>query len=137
LVQTGAVTAQTKPFKLELNELKKEAARALEELPQEFRTRLQNVVIIIERRPKRGELRALGLDPDQDALYGLYEGTPLPERSEFYPPLMPDKITLFAEPLLRDFPDPRRLRRQIRRTIVHEVAHFFGMSDQEIEDLGY
>jgi predicted Zn-dependent protease with MMP-like domain len=126
-----------KPYQAQIKELRKEAARALEELPEEFRARLENVEIVIERKPKRSELKALGLDPDLDTLYGLYEGTPLPERSVTSPPLLPDKITLFAEPLLQDFPEAQQCREQIRRTVIHEIAHFFGMSDEDIEDLGY
>jgi len=55
----------------------------------------------------------------------------------FYPPILPDKITIFAEPLLRDFPDPDGLREQIRTTVLHEIAHYFGMDDDEIDKLGY
>jgi predicted Zn-dependent protease with MMP-like domain len=122
---------------LDQRELKKEAARVLEELPEEFRSRLHNVEIVVERRPKKGQLQALGLDPKRDALYGLYEGTPLSERSSLYPPLLPDKITLFFEPLVRDFSDPAELRRQVRLTLVHELAHYFGIDEDEIEKLGY
>jgi predicted Zn-dependent protease with MMP-like domain len=50
---------------------------------------------------------------------------------------LPDKITIFAEPLLRDFPDPEELREEIRLTVVHEIAHYFGMDEEEVEDLGY
>ncbi len=117
--------------------MKKEARRVLEGLPEEFRSRLHNVEIVVERRPGKSKLKALGLDPEQDALYGLYEGTPLPERSAVYPPILPDKITIFAEPLARDFPDPAQLRNQIRLTVLHEIAHYFGMDEDEIEDLGY
>ena len=122
---------------MDLKEIRKEASRALELLPQEFRSRLHNVEIVVQRRPKKGQLRAMGLDPERDVLYGLYEGTPLSERSAFDPPLLPDKITIFSEPLMDDFPNPAELRAQIRRTIVHEIAHYFGMDDEEIEDLGY
>ena len=118
-------------------EIKKEAIRVLDRLPEEFRSRLHNVAIVIEKKPKISQLEAMGLDPQEDALYGLYEGTPLSERSAFNPPLLPDKITLFSEPLLRDFPDPVQLRRQIRLTLLHEIAHYFGMDEEEIEDLGY
>ena len=79
----------------------------------------------------------MGLDPQQETLYGLYEGTPLPERSALEPPLLPDKITIFSEPLLRDFPNLSELRNQIRLTLLHEIAHYFGMDEEEIEDLGY
>ena len=119
------------------NELKTEAMRVLDRLPARFRRRLHNVVIVVEERPKRDRLRAMGLDPRKHTLYGLYEGIPLSERSAFDPPLLPDKITIFAEPLLRDFPDPAELREQVRITVLHEIAHYFGIDEKEIEDLGY
>lgn len=77
------------------------------------------------------------LDSDDDSVYGLYEGIPLPERSESFPPILPDKITIFSEPLLEDFPDPDELREQIRLTVIHEIAHYFGMDDDQIDKLGY
>lgn len=122
---------------MDQKELKKEIARLLERLPEEFLSRLHNVAIVIEKRPKNSQLKAMGLDPRRDALYGLYEGTPLPERSALYPPVLPDKITIFSEPLTRDYPDPVKLRNQIRLTLLHEIAHYFGMDEEEIEDLGY
>ena len=109
----------------------------MDRLPEEFRSRLHNVAIVIEKRPKKSQLKAMGLAPQQDVLYGLYEGTPLSERSALQPPLLPDKITLFSEPLLRDFSNPLELRNQIRLTLLHEIAHYFGMGEEEIEDLGY
>ena len=78
-----------------------------------------------------------GLDPRNDTLYGLYEGIPLPERSVLNSFMLPDKITIFAEPLLRDFPNPSELREQIRITVLHEIAHYFGIEEEEIEELGY
>ena len=118
-------------------EFEREAAVALDRLPKKFRRRLHNLEIVVEKKATRSQLREMGLDPARDVLYGLYQGVPLPERSVFQPPLLPDKITLFSEPLIRDFPDPDELRRQIRRTVVHEIAHYFGMDDEEIDDLGY
>ena len=109
----------------------------LDELPKEFREQLHNVEIVVEQRLSDRQMRALDLDPAEDVLYGLYEGIPLPDRSALDPPILPDKITLFAEPLLRDFPDPEELREQIRLTVLHEIAHYFGMDDDEIEKLGY
>ena len=118
-------------------ELRKEVARVVDRLPKEFRQQLRNVEFIVEDRPSKELLRAEGLDPDQDTLYGIYEGVPLPERSALDPPLLPDKITLFAEPLLQDFADPDELREEIRLTVLHEIAHYFGMDEDEIEELGY
>jgi len=122
---------------MDRNEIEREVARALDRLPKEFRDRFHNVEIVVEKKPTKKRLRELDLDPDEDVLYGLYEGTPLSERSVSYPPLLPDRITIFSEPLMRDFPDPMERRRQIRLTVIHEIAHYFGMADEEIEDLGY
>jgi len=109
----------------------------VDKLPQEFRQQLRNVEFIVDVRPSKELMRAEGLDPEQDTLYGIYEGVPLPERSALDPPLLPDKITLFAEPLSQDFADPDELREEIRVTVLHEIAHYFGMDEDEIEALGY
>jgi predicted Zn-dependent protease with MMP-like domain len=118
-------------------EIRGEVARVLETLPRQFRTRLQNLEIVVEEWPSDHLLRSEGLDPNQDTLYGIYEGIPLPERSLLDPPMLPDKITIFAGPLAEDFADPEELREEIRLTVIHEIAHYFGMDDDEIEDLGY
>jgi len=109
----------------------------VDKLPQEFRQQLRNVEFIVDVRPSKELMRTEGLDPEQDTLYGIYEGVPLPERSALDPPLLPDKITLFAEPLSQDFTDPDELREEIRVTVLHEIAHYFGMDEDEIEALGY
>jgi predicted Zn-dependent protease with MMP-like domain len=119
------------------NEIRKEVARVFDRLPRQFRKHLSNIEIVVEDRPERKLLLDEGLDPRRDTLYGLYQGVPLPDRSEFYPPILPDKITIFSEPLLRDFSDPEELREQIRITVLHEIAHFFGMDEDDIEELGY
>ena len=118
-------------------ELREEAARVLDELPEEFRKQLHNIEIVVQRRPSKHQFAEIDLDSHEDVLYGLYEGVPLPDRSAFDPPILPDKITLFSEPLLSDFPDPDKLREQIRLTVIHEIGHYFGMDDDEIEKLGY
>ena len=118
-------------------EIRLEVARVLDRLPKQFRDGLCNLEIVVEKRPSVDLLRAEGLDPRHDTLYGLYQGVPLPDRSAFDPPILPDKITIFSEPLLEDFPDPAELREEIRLTVLHEIAHFFGMDEDEIEDLGY
>jgi predicted Zn-dependent protease with MMP-like domain len=117
--------------------IRKEVAAVLDRLPRRFREQLRNVEFVVEERPSADLLRAEGLDPDFDTLYGIYQGVPLPDRSSLDPPLLPDKITIFAEPLLEDFPDPDDLREEIRITVVHEIAHYFGMDEEEVEDLGY
>jgi predicted Zn-dependent protease with MMP-like domain len=124
-------------FSLNHNDIRKEVARVIDKLPKDFRQQLRNVAIVVETRPSKELLLAEGLDPREDTLYGIYQGVPLPDRSAFDPPLLPDKITIFAEPLLEDFPDPDELREEIRLTVLHEIAHYFGMEEEDIEDLGY
>jgi predicted Zn-dependent protease with MMP-like domain len=122
---------------LNAKEISEEAARVLDELPEEFRERLNNIEIVVQKRPSKHQLTEMDLDSHEEVLYGLYEGVPLPDRSAFDPPILPDKITLFSESLLTDFPDVGELREQIRLTVIHEIAHYFGMNDDEIEKLGY
>jgi len=119
------------------NEIRKEIARVLDKLPRQFRKQLHNVEVVIEERPGEEVFLDAGLDPEYDTLYGLYQGVPLPDRSSLYPPIFPDKITIFSEPLLRDFPNPDELCEQIRITVLHEIAHYFGFDDDEIDKLGY
>ena len=119
------------------NEIRDEVARVLDKLPRRFRKHLQNLEIVVEDKPGRDLMRSVGLDPRYDTLYGLYQGVPLPDRSTLYPPILPDKITIFSQPLLRDFSDPEDLRDQIRTTVLHEIAHFFGFDDDAIDKLGY
>ncbi|MGH7793304.1 MAG: metallopeptidase family protein [Candidatus Binatia bacterium] len=119
------------------DEISQEVARVLDRLPRRFRNQLRNVEFVVEERPSLELLRAEGLDPRFDTLYGIYQGVPLPDRSSLDLPLLPDKITIFAEPLLRDFSDPEELREEIRTTVLHEIAHYFGMDEEEVEDLGY
>ena len=119
------------------DQIRKEVARVLDRLPRRFREQLHNVEFVVEERPSIELLRAEGLDPRHDSLYGIYQGVPLPDRSSLDPPLLPDKITIFTEPLQEDFPDPDELREEIRLTVLHEIAHYFGMDEDEIDDLGY
>lgn len=108
----------------------------LEALPERYAARLDNVAIVIEDEPTREKLCELGFDPRRDTLFGLYEGVPLAERA-LGGALLPDQITLYFRPLTRSFRTNRRIRSEIRKTIIHEIAHYFGMDEDEIEHLGY
>lgn len=119
------------------NEIRKQVARVLDKLPKQFRRHLSNIEIVVEERPAEALLLAEGLDPRRDTLYGLYQGIPLPLRSALYPPILPDKITIFSEPLLRNCATAEELREQIRITVLHEIAHYFGMDEAQIDKLGY
>ena len=109
----------------------------LESLPASIREKVRNLEIIVEEWPTIEELEAQGLDPELDTLYGLYEGVALPEREYNFGMELPDRVTVFYGPLVEDFKTEQELREQIRVTMVHELAHFFGMDDNEIGDLGY
>lgn len=106
--------------------------RALRGLPPQFQERLDNVDIVVKRRPDAHDRRG----GRGGSLYGLYEGTPLTERDASFGLVLPDKITIFQEPLERDFRDEAELVEEIRRTVLHEVAHFFGIPDERMEELG-
>jgi len=109
---------------------------ALDGIPAEFARYLENVVVVIEEEPSPSLLRSVGLDPRRDTLYGLYQGTPLPARPHDFAGL-PDRITIFAGPLLRHCATPDALRHQVRATVVHEIGHFFGMDERHIRRLGF
>jgi predicted Zn-dependent protease with MMP-like domain len=102
---------------------------AMRSLPREYASRLDNVEIVVARAPSRFQRRRIGHDAE---LFGLYEGVPLSHRGQGYGMVVPDKITIFWEPLVRDFPDDGALAQQVRNTVFHEIAHHFGISDAEL-----
>ena len=110
---------------------------ALDDLPEEFAERLHNVEIVIEDDPEPELLRSMGMDPRRDTLFGLYQGVPLHLRGDSYGGVLPDKITIFYRPLLRVCRTPGGIRQQVRKTVIHEVGHFFGLNDKAIRNLGY
>jgi predicted Zn-dependent protease with MMP-like domain len=109
---------------------------AIQELPEEFRTKLQNVAIIVEDYPSEELKKQMGLSED-DTLFGLYEGVPLTERGFFDAPLYPDRILIFQGALEDECDSPEELKQELKTTLVHEVAHFFGIDDDYLEELGY
>lgn len=112
-------------------------AEAIASLPPGVAERMVNLEVVTADWPSRAQLESVGLDPEVDTLFGLYEGVPLPAREHNFGMVLPDRITLFYYPLLESFDGPDELREEIRTTLVHEVAHFLGLDDEEIEDLGY
>lgn len=119
---------------MEVEEFEQLVVEALESLPPAFANYLDNVEVIVERRPSREQRRALGVKPWQ-SVYGMYDGVPLTMRqSGSLAP--PDAIVIFQEPLERDFRSPAALREQVRRTVLHEIAHVFGISDRRLRELG-
>lgn len=109
-------------------------ARAIEALPPPYRGRLDGVAIVVKWRPSLRDLRAAGVPPGH-TLFGLYQGVPLPLQASGQP-LLPAKITIFQQPLEAASPDYRTLAEQVRRTVWHEIAHHFGMSEERLRELG-
>lgn len=108
--------------------------QAVEELPDEFLERLDNVDVVVADRPSREQLRSSGLH-GSETLFGLYEGVPLTDRQN-YGLVVPDRITIFQRPLERMCASEAELIEQIRVTVIHEIAHHFGLDDQALRDLG-
>ena len=102
-----------------------EVKRALDELPPEFAKGLRNVAILIEDER-----------PGSPGLLGLYQGVPLPRRRSG-DPIQPDTITIYRLPLERIYRDPDQLKEQIRVTVLHELAHYFGIGEERLAELGY
>lgn len=110
--------------------------QALDDLPGMFRESLRNVAIVVEDRPPDWLLDELDLPPGE-TLYGFYHGIPLPERSVLDSGNLPDRISVYRGPLIKDFRDPGELARQIRTTLLHEIGHYFGMDEEDLARLGY
>jgi predicted Zn-dependent protease with MMP-like domain len=113
---------------------KQRVVEALELIPAEFRPYLENVEIVVEDWPSEDLLAAMGI-PEDEGLYGLYTGTPLTER-HFDHAGLPDRIILYRNALLEDFPDQDELRREVALTVLHELAHHFGIDEDRLTELG-
>jgi len=97
----------------------------LRSLPPDLREAIRNLEFTVEEE-----------HPDDPDLFGLYEGVPLPERGDWAGSL-PDRIRIFRRPLVESFRDPAELEREIRITVLHELAHYFGLDEDQLDHLGY
>jgi predicted Zn-dependent protease with MMP-like domain len=109
-------------------------ADALRSIPRRFRNAIANLVIVVEDEPSRALLREMDISPP-DTLLGLYQGTPLTERRWDYGNTLPDRILLFQGPHERSADSDDDLVVAIGETLIHEIGHYFGMSEEEIEDI--
>jgi len=107
---------------------------ALAGIPPRFREAMKNIAIVIEDEPTLEELAEVGIEPP-DTLLGLYQGTPLTERQWAHGNVLPDKITLFQGPIEDSSEDEDDVVVAIGETLIHEVGHYFGLSEEEIEDI--
>jgi predicted Zn-dependent protease with MMP-like domain len=122
--------------KLDAREFDRIVKRAVRRIPPEIREHLDNLVISVKKRPSREMLREMDLPPDEPLL-GLFDGIPLIEQSVTSPPLFPATIYLFQEPLEEICETLEELEEEIEVTVVHEVAHFVGMDEERLAELGY
>ena len=109
-------------------------AEALASIPRRFRNAMKNIAIVVEDEPSPELLEEMEIDPP-DTLLGLYQGTPLTERSWSHGNTLPDRILLFQGPHEREAEDEDDLVASIGETLIHEVGHYFGLSEEEIEEI--
>ena len=111
-------------------------ADAVESLPEEFQNRLENVDVIVEDLPSDWQLRKTHLGKGF-TLLGLYEGVPLTGRTTNYGLVPPDKITIFQKPIedVCRGGDETEIKKQIRKTVIHEIAHHFGINDRRLQEI--
>ncbi|HUX88553.1 MAG TPA: metallopeptidase family protein [Chloroflexota bacterium] len=108
--------------------------RAVRQIPPELQAYLDNVAIIVEPVPNAAQIARAGLNPG-DRLYGLYEGIPLIQRSSDYGMVLPDKITIFQETIEADCTSDHEIVQEVNRTVLHELAHHFGIDDNRLREL--
>ncbi len=110
-------------------------AQALEELPAWVHAMLDNIEVTVAEAPSAAQRRRMGLPPG-GTLLGLYEGVPQTQRGSHYGLVLPDKITLFRRPILAACRTPEEVRERVRRVVLHELAHHFGIDDDRLRELG-
>jgi predicted Zn-dependent protease with MMP-like domain len=103
-------------------------------IPKRFRREMKNLALVVEEEPGEDLLEEMEIEPP-DTLYGLYQGTPLPERTWGYGNSLPDRITIYQRPIEEDCEDEDEMRAVIGETLIHEVGHYFGLSEEEIEEI--
>lgn len=103
-------------------------------IPKRFRREMKNLALVVEDEPDDALLEEMEIEPP-DSLYGLYQGTPLPERTWGFGNALPDRITIYQRPIEEDCEDEDEIRAVIGETLIHEVGHYFGLSEEEIEEI--
>lgn len=109
-------------------------AEALGEIPRRFREAIANVAVVVEDEPSAELLEEMEIAPP-DTLFGLYQGTPLTEREWSYGNALPDQITIFQRPIEEACEDEDEIVDEIAQTVIHEFGHYFGLSEEEIEEI--
>ena len=109
---------------------------AIQGLPEVFKEKLTNVAIIVEDYPSEELLDRMDV-PEDETLFGLFEGVPLTDRGHFDEPLYPVRVWVFQGPIEEACHSPEEIKEEVRITVAHELAHFFGFDDEELDERGY
>ena len=109
-------------------------AEALASIPRRFKKAMQNIAIVVEDEPSAELLDEMEIEPG-DTLFGLYQGTPLPERSWAFGNNLPDRISIYQKPTEEACESDDDIRDCVAETVIHEFGHYFGMSEEEIEEI--
>jgi predicted Zn-dependent protease with MMP-like domain len=116
------------------SEFERLVADALATIPRRFRKAMRNIAIVVEDEPERSLLHEMEIEPP-DTLFGLYQGTPLTERGWGHGNVLPDRILLFQGPHEREAEDADDLVGVIGETLIHEIGHYFGLDEDQIQDI--
>jgi len=120
-------------MKVSRSQFEEIVGEALDGVPEEFSEVLENVNLSVEEEPSEEDLLALGLDPDRDTLFGLYQGVALPDRGLDYQSL-PDRIVIYRRPILDACRSREEVVEEVRQTVLHELGHYFGIGEEEMPE---
>jgi predicted Zn-dependent protease with MMP-like domain len=123
------------PIKISAGKFERLVIQALDDLPEFFKARLENIEVLVADEPTEEELAEAGLEPDE-LLLGLYQGIPLTERAGDYGLVLPDTITLYRLSFAEVCDTLEEVVAEVQQTVKHEIAHHFGLSDERLEELG-
>ncbi len=119
---------------MEKDEFEALAVEAISRLPERFTKKMENIDIVIEDEPPRSLLKDMHIGGGS-TLLGLYQGVPLSRRGFYYGNVLPDRIVLYMGPILRGGGDTEEIAERVRSVVIHEIGHYFGLSDEELRKL--
>ncbi len=121
-------------YSMERERFEELVEEALDELPQRFRKRIQNLAVVVEDKPSREVYERTGSSPF-GLLLGLYHGVPFKHRGPFYGNLPPDVITIYQKPIEQICTTEEEIKKKVREVVFHEIGHYFGFNDKELKEI--